>query len=87
MKRIKKAMLLIIRKQAHKRRHERLYYWAHDKLYELRGVDVMPGFYYRWLYQVSMWMVAFSSFHRLADWTIHMIPLHIRFDEAGRRYK
>lgn len=87
MKRIKKAMLLMIRKQAHKRRHERLYYWADEKLYDLRGVHVMPAFYYKWLYEFSMWMVAFTSFQRLADRTIHMIPLHIRFDEAGRRHR
>lgn len=78
---------MIVRRQALRRRNERLYYWAHYKVDELRGVDVVPGFYYKWLYQVSMWMVSFSSFHRLADRTMHMIPLHIRFDEAGKRHR
>lgn len=75
-------MLLVIRNQAYKLRYERLYYWAYEKLFDLRGVNVMPEFYYKGLYQVSMWLVAFSRFQRLADRTIHMIPLHIRFDVA-----
>jgi hypothetical protein len=29
-----------------------------------------------------MWLIEFSSFQRLANWTIHTIPLHIRFKVA-----
>ena len=60
----------------------RLYYWADAKLSELGTVNVMPTFYYRWLYQISMKLLDSNRFSRLADWAIHTIPYHVRFDVA-----
>ena len=82
MKRIKKAILLPVRKIAYRWNRLRLYYWAEMKLYELRTVYVMPGQYYRWLYHFCMRLVGFKRCRRLANWTIHTIPYHIRFSLA-----
>ena len=82
MKRLKKAILLPVRKIAYRWNRLRLYYWSNEKLYELRDVDVMPGFYYRWLYYVCMRMVKSSKFRQLANRAIHTIPYHVRFEEA-----
>lgn len=82
MKRVKKAILLPVRKMAYRWNRLRLYYWSERELYELRTVNVMPGYYYRWLYHTCMWLVEFRKFQRLANWTIHTIPYHIRFASA-----
>lgn len=82
MKRMKKAMLLPVRSIALCGKHQRLYYWAENELFELRAVSVMPGWYYRWLYHACLWLVAFNNFRRLADRVIHTIPYQVRFELA-----
>lgn len=82
MKRMQKAILLPIRKMAFRWEILRLAYWADTRLYELRSVCVMPGFYYRWLYHTSMRMVEYNNFRKIADRVIHTIPYHIRFEVA-----
>jgi hypothetical protein len=82
MKRIKKAILLMVRNRAHRWKKTRLFYWADERLYPLRSITVMPVLYYRWLYIAGMRLAEFSVFQRLANWTIHTIPLHIRFKVA-----
>jgi hypothetical protein len=82
MKRLKKAGLMPLRNMAFRWNRLRIYYWADAQLSELRTVNVMPTFYYRWLYQVSMKLLDSNRFSRLADWAIHTIPYHVRFDVA-----
>jgi len=79
MKRLKKAILLPVRNMAYRWNRLRTYYWADEKLNELRTVHVMPNLYYRWLYQGCMWLAETGKFRRLADRAIHTIPYHIRF--------
>ena len=80
MKRLKKAILLPVRSMAYRWNRLRLYYWVDEELYELRTVNVMPDFYYRWLYRVSMKLVDSNRLRRLADRAIHTIPYHVRFN-------
>ena len=82
MKSLKKAILLPLRNVAYRWNRLGLYYWAEAKLYELRTVDVMPDFYYRWLYHVCMRLVESNILRRLADRVIHTIPYHVRFKVA-----
>jgi hypothetical protein len=69
-----------VRNMAYRWNRLRLYYWADEKLYSLRTVNVMPEFYYRWLYHVSMRLAKSRTFRRLAYRVIHTIPYHVRFD-------
>jgi hypothetical protein len=82
MKRLKKAILLPVRRYAHRRKCARLYYWAEQELAELRTITVMPRLYYRALYRGCMRLNDFSRFRRLADKAIHTIPYQVRFDMA-----
>ncbi len=82
MKRLKKAMLLPVRDFAIRWNRLRLYYWADAKLFELSTVNVMPSFYYRLLYQLSMSLIKFKKLRRLADRAIHTIPYNVRFNVA-----
>lgn len=82
MKRIKKALLLPVRSMAYRWKCLRLFYWADRQLYDLRAVCVMPHWYYRRLFHVCLWLVAFYHFKRLADRAIHTIPYHVRFQMA-----
>lgn len=82
MKRIKKALLLPVRKISYRWKLLRLYYWADAKVYELSTVNIMPYYYYQWLYKISMKLVDFSKTRWLANWAIHTIPYHIRFKVA-----
>lgn len=82
MKRLKKALLLPVRYMAYRWNRLHLYYWAEAALFELRAVSVMPSFYYRWLYKMSMSLVRSKKFQRLADRAIHTIPYNIRFNVA-----
>jgi len=82
MKRLTKAILLPVRSMARRWNRPRLYYWSEAKLFELRAVKVMPQFYYRWLYQLSMSLLGIRSFRPLADRLIHTIPYDIRFHMA-----
>lgn len=82
MKRVRKAILLLIRSMAYHLNRLRLYYWSDFKLYELRSVCVMPRLYYRWIYNACLWLVKFRKLRKLADRTIHTIPLNIRFEVA-----
>lgn len=82
MRRLKKTILLPVRGVARRWNRLGLYYWAEAELYELRTVNVMPVFYYRWLYRVSLRLTGFVKLRRLADRAIHTIPFHIRFDVA-----
>jgi hypothetical protein len=82
MKRLKKAILLPVRNMAYRLNRLHLYYWAEAELFELRTVNVMPPFYYRWLYKLSMRLVRSKKFSRLADRAIHTIPYHVRFNVA-----
>jgi len=82
MKRLIKAMLLPLRYTAYRCNRLRTYYWADNKLHELRSVHVMPEFYYRWLYQTCMRLAETRKFRRLAERAIHTIPYHVRFHVA-----
>jgi hypothetical protein len=82
MKRLKKAMLLPVRSLAYRWNRLKLYYLTEQALYELRNVHVMPNFYYRWLFRLSMRMVHIDRFRRFADKAIHTIPYHVRFEVA-----
>ena len=82
MKRLKKAMLLPVRVFAYRWNRMKLYYWVEQELFEMRNVHVMPDFYYRWLFHLSMRIVHIDRFQRLADRAIHTIPYRVRFDVA-----
>lgn len=82
MKRLTKAILLPVRSMARRWNRPRLYYWSESKLFELRAVKVMPQFYYRWLYQLSMNLLPIRRLRPLADRLIHTIPYDIRFHMA-----
>lgn len=82
MRRIKKAILIPVRSMAYRWNRLRLYYWADKELFELRTVNVMPDFYYHWLYRISMRLIESNNFRRLANRAIHTIPYHIRFNVA-----
>jgi hypothetical protein len=82
MKRLKKAILLPVRSMASRWNRPRLYYWSETRLFELRTVRVMPQFYYRGLYQLSMSLLGIRRFRPLADRLIHTIPYDIRFHMA-----
>jgi hypothetical protein len=82
MKRLRKTIMLPIREFAYRWNRIKLYYWAEQELYEMRNVQVMPTFYYRWLFNFSMRIVHVGRFRRFADKIIHSIPYHIRFNLA-----
>ena len=82
MKRLKKAILLPLRNLAYRWNRLRMYYWADAKLFELRAVNIMPTFYYRWLYRWSMSLMETRRFRRLAERAIHTIPYNVRFNVA-----
>ena len=82
MKRLKKAILLPVRYLAYRCNRLQTYYWADSKLYELRTVNVMPIIYYHWLFRVSMKLIKSAKTRPLADWAIHTIPYHVRFNVA-----
>ena len=82
MKRLNKALLLMTRQLAGKMKMPRLYYWSEMRLYELGAVQIMPACYYGWLYRTSMRLVEFRKLRRVANWTIHRIPYHIRFENS-----
>lgn len=82
MKRLKKTIYLSVRSMALRWHRPRAYYWAEAGLYELRGVNVMPVCYYRWLYRVSMRLIESGKWLRLADRAMHTIPYHLRFHMA-----
>lgn len=80
MERIKKLILLQIRWLALHCNQTRLYYWAELTLFDLRGVTVLPDFYYRLLFRLSMRLVQTDQFRLVADKAIHTIPYHVRFN-------
>ena len=82
MRRIRKAILLPVRNFAYRWNRLKLYYWTEHALFELRQVYIMPDFYYRWLFHVSMRLVNVDRFQRFANKVIHTIPYHIRFHVA-----
>jgi hypothetical protein len=82
MKRIKKLILLQIRSLSLRSNNTKLYYWAELRLFELRAVTVLPEFYYRFLFGLSMRLVRMNHFRTIADRAVHTIPYHIRFNIA-----
>jgi hypothetical protein len=82
MKRIKKLVLLQIRSLSLRCNQTKLYYWAELKLFELRAVTVLPEFYYRFLFSLSMRLVRMNHFRTIAYKAMHTIPYHIRFNIA-----
>jgi hypothetical protein len=82
MKRIKKLVLLQIRSLALRCNRTRIYYWAEIMLFELKEVIVLPEFYYRFVFGLSMRLVRMNHFRTFADKAIHTIPFHIRFHIA-----
>jgi hypothetical protein len=82
MKRLKRAVLVPVRTMAYRCNRLHVYYWADEELYAIRAVSVLPEWYYRWLYRVSMRLVESGKFRRFADRAIHTIPYHIRFKVA-----
>jgi hypothetical protein len=82
MKRIEKLLLLQIRSLSLRCNRTRIYYWAELKLINLRDVTVLPEFYYRFLFRLSMRLVEIDHFRMFADKAIHTIPYHVRFNIA-----
>ena len=82
MRRLKKAILLPVMNFAYRWNRPKLFYRVEQELFELRNVNVMPEFYYRWLFRFSMRVVHVGRFQRLADKVIHTIPYRVRFDVA-----
>jgi len=82
MKRLRKFKLMMIRAIACRGNQMRTCYWAEWQLHELLAVTILPDLYYRMLYRVSMRLVRFQRFRRLADQVIHTIPYHVRFNLA-----
>lgn len=82
MKRINKIILLQIRWLSLHYNQLKLYYWAEQKIYELRTVFIMPELYYRYLFWLSMRLVQVNGFKLFADKMIHTIPYHVRFKMA-----
>lgn len=82
MKRLQKAILVPVRNMAFRWNRLRLYFWADEKLFDLRTVNVMPDIYYRWIYRIGMRLVESGKFRRLADRVIHTIPYRVRFEQA-----
>ena len=82
MKRIKKLVLLQIRSLSLRCNQTKLYYWAELKLFELWAVAVLPEFYYRFLFSLSMRLVRLNHFRTIAYKAMHTIPYHIRFNIA-----
>ncbi|BBO71450.1 hypothetical protein DSCA_53800 [Desulfosarcina alkanivorans] len=82
MKRIKKLVLLQIRSLSLRYNRTRMYYWAELRLFDLRDVTVLPEFYYRFLFRLSMRLVQIGHFRMFADRAIHTIPYHVRFNIA-----
>ena len=82
MKALKKAILLPLRATAYRWKLSKIYYWSENELSALRGVYIMPGFYYRCLYHICLWIVSFNTCRRIADRMIHTIPYHVRFKIA-----
>lgn len=80
--RLKKAVLLGIRKMAHRERFTALYYWADLEVFRLRMVQVMPDLFYRWLYHTCMWLIEHRKCGKFADRAMHRIPFHVRFEVA-----
>jgi hypothetical protein len=82
MNRLKKVVLLPVNRLSYRMKLIRLYYWSERRLYLLRAVYVLPIFYYRWLYQFCLSMVAMRKCRRMANRLIHTIPYHVRFELA-----
>ena len=82
MDRLRKAILIPVRHLAYRWKLLRLFYWADAELHALRSVTVMPEFYYRCLFRISMRLVHTKQLKRLADRAIHTIPYHVRFNLA-----
>lgn len=82
MNRLKKIALLPVNKISYRIGFLRLYYWSEKRLYPLTAVYIFPKFYYRWLYQLCVWMVACKKYRRIANRAIHTIPYHFRFEFA-----
>ena len=80
MKRIKKLVLLQVRSLSLRCNHMKLYYWTEIKLFKLRSITILPEFYYRFLFGMSMRLVRVNHFQTFANKAIHTIPLHIRFN-------
>ncbi len=82
MKRLTKVIVTPIRYFAYCWNFTRAYYWADRKLEELRTVNVMPYFYYKWLFKISMNLSKYKITRQLADQAIHTIPYNVRFSVA-----
>lgn len=82
MKRFQKVVLMSLRSLSYRWNRLGVYYWTEARLYDLRTVTVMPAWYYRRLFRLSMWMVEFGTFRHMANRVIHTIPLHIRYTVA-----
>jgi hypothetical protein len=82
MNRLKKFALLPVNKISYRMRLIRLYYWSERRLFLLRAVYVLPVCYYRWLYQLCLFMVESGKCGRMANRVIHSIPFHIRYELA-----
>lgn len=82
MKRMRKALLMVIRHAAYRWNRLKTFYWAEEKLYELRSVYLVPTIFYRGLFLLCMRLTGHRQFHKLADRMIHLIPYHVRFQVA-----
>ena len=82
MRKLKKAILLMVRTTTHHLNLPRPYYWSEYELSLLVNVYLLPGWYYHGLYHICLWIVRYKAFRRMAGWAIHTIPYHVRFKIA-----
>ena len=82
MKRLKKAMLMLIRNSAYRCKCQLLVFWADEKLRSMATVHIMPELYYRLLFFFCMKAIESNRYRKSANWAIHTIPFHLRFKTA-----
>lgn len=79
MKRINKAGLLLVRPLF---RHGKWHVGIEIALFDLGAIQILPTWFYKGLYWPGMQMNEISCLRKQANWTIHHIPLNIRFQIA-----
>ncbi|GAB6906452.1 hypothetical protein DESC_580018 [Desulfosarcina cetonica] len=78
MKRLLKAVLLMVRYAAYRVRYLKLYYWTEKQLFGLKAINPMPDGYYCFMYRLCMRLVREKRLLKFADWLIHRIPYNVR---------
>jgi hypothetical protein len=82
MKRIRKAILILIRDLSYRYGYLRIYYWSAPKVFDLRLVNLFTDRFYCRLYRLSTKMVEKKKCLKTANWLQHRIPFDLRCDLA-----